>query len=222
MAKHKAATAPTFDPVVVRDPYSMVGARWLIVGETFQGVKAVGYQPAHAPPMLGTVDRVIQAQHLPNYSEAPENSSLQSFVESLKALMVAHGASPLAVEWIGDISPFSEKELNIMADKLKTKTEKAAKPAAKSPAPRKGNPQALEMARAARASAAKENRKYKTLVKLSDIKLREGSWTATMVTVIMTNKTTDDAKAELAKDKQFGDRRLDFGWAEGKGYIEFV
>ena len=49
---------------------------------------------------------------------------------------------------------------------------------------------------------------------------REGTWTNAMMKYITSSKTTDEAVAKLAKDKEYGDRKLDFNWAVKKGFIK--
>ena len=42
-----------------------------------------------------------------------------------------------------------------------------------------------------------------------------------MVGFILGAKDTDSATAALKADSDYEGRRLDFAWAEGKGYIKF-
>lgn len=224
--RSKAPPAPAaFEPYLVSDPFSMVRGpwlgKWLVLGPCALGaVRAVGRTVHMEGVGPGVVDRTIWASHLPNYRRVEdENFTCQSILEGVKKEALEHGATPLAVQWLNEWTPFTEQEMTIMAEKLKTKPAKAA--AEKKAPAKKGNPEALAKAREARASAAQEDRKYKTLVKRADIKTREGTWTEAMVDIIMSNKSTDAAKAELAAHKEYGDRRLDFSWAEKKGYISF-
>lgn len=219
---------PAFEPYRVRDPFARVSGPWLgwwvVVGRTFCGLRVVGRKVyVEGTGIMGVTDAVILDHHAKHYT-VDENTSCQSLLEGIKKEALAHGATPLAVQWLGELSPFSEEELKTMAEKLKTKgADKKAPAKADKAAPKsKGNPEALAKAREARASAAQEDRKYKPLVKLADAKVREGTWTARMVEIILGNKTTQAAKDELAADKEYGDRRLDFGWAEKKGLIEFA
>lgn len=224
----KAPPAPTFEPYLVGDPYTLLRGpwlgKWLVLGPTFCGWRAVGRIAHHEGANVGVVERVIYDWNLRHYAPIrDENNTCQSILAGVKNEALAHGATPLAVQWLSEFITFEEKELSIMAEKLKTKgSTKPAKTAdAAKPAKKGGNPEALAKAREARASAAQEDRKYKTLVKRADIKTREGTWTEAMVDIIMANKTTDAAKAELAEHAEFSERRLDFGWAEKKGYISF-
>lgn len=231
MARRSAkapAPAPAFEPYLVSDPYSLVRGpwlgKWLVLGPCALGaVRAVGRVPHMEGVSPGLVDRTIWEDHLRHYRRIDDEiTTCQSILEGVKKEALEHGATPLAVQWLSEWITFDDKELTTMAEKLKTKAAKAAKAApAEKPAKKGGNPEALAKAREARASAAQEDRKYKTLVKRGDIKTREGTWTEAMVDIIMSNKTTDAAKAELADHKEFGERRLDFGWAEKKGYISF-
>jgi predicted transcriptional regulator len=159
----------------------------------------------------------------------PVKYPLQSVIDEFKREVLEKGGAPEAVDALHAVVGFSKKELevikNVMAEKLSKKPvpAKAAKePKAKAATGKpKGNTEALAKAREERAAKAAENRKYKHAVKLKDISLREGSWTARMVEIIMSHTTTDDAKAALAKDKEFSEKKLDFTWAAQKGYITF-
>ena len=198
-------------PYVVTDPASMLGGRFgrlFVMAPTFCGARAV-YRMPSVSSGLGVFDRVIHEQQLPLYGKQQhEEETLQSLLLELKQDMLDHGASPEAVQLVGAVSPFTKGELNTMAEKLTRKAApKAAKPAA---------PKAAKVAKAPQA-----DRTYKHLVKRADIKAREGSWTAAMVDIIMAHKSTYAAKAALAADKTYGDRRVDFAWAEKKGYIAF-
>jgi hypothetical protein len=230
MVKRKAAATPAFDPHIVRDPYAVVRGeylgRWLVLGRTFCGYRAIGRQVHVDGVTPGVVHRVIADAHKKHYAE-DENTSCASFFAGIKVEMLTHGATELAVQWVIEQEPtlFDEKELKSMAEKLQKKGTEPKKPAKAAPAKgggRGGNPEALAKAREARAAEGAKDRKYKALVKLGDLKLRDGSWTARMVEIILGNKTTDAAKSALLADKEYGDRRLDFKWAEGKGFIEFA
>lgn len=215
-------------PRAVRYLSSLLFPEAIVARVAFEGFMVVYQRPAMAELGRLGVGVVALWRHKDDVEGARpdfaplENTSLQSAVTSIKKAMLDHGASAESIELIGAIEPFSEGELSIMADKLAKKTPPKAdakKPAAGGKP--KGNTEALAKARAEKTAKAAENRKYKTTAKLKDIKLRPDSWTERMVTIIMSNNTTDDARAELAKDKTFSDKKLDFTWAEKKGYIAF-
>ena len=220
--------AKKFQPYVVQDPSRLTRAdtygKWLVIGPCFSGFRAVGHDYTYRHGTFdGVVDTVILERQLPQFSPAL-NTPLQSYVEELKNIALTKGATPLAVEWLGELVAFSKKDYDIMAEKLKTKKAPAAKAAkpAKAATGKKGNPEALAKAREARAESARADRSYKhemTPAKALET-TREGSWTRRMVEIIMSHKSTNDAKDELAKDKEYGDRRLDFAWAATKGYIK--
>lgn len=202
-------------PYPVRNPASIMtgkfGRLW-IVGTTFMGLRAV-YRHPNIETQLGVLDRVIPAEQVRHFARIDlEESALQSLLLELKEDMLNHGASSLAVQWVGELSPFSKKELNTMADKLTKKAAGAAKPAAKGAA----KPKAEKAEKAAPA-----DKTYKHLVK-PDAAIggtREGTWTRRMVEIIMGTKSTAEARAALAKDKEYSDKSLDFGWAAKKGFI---
>lgn len=198
----------------------------IVAAETFMGVRVVYERPAM--PELGSLGLGVlvaewHERYLPENNTFPafsrdENTSLQSGILRIKRSMLDHGATAEAVRLIGELSPFTAKELNSMAEKLKGKAA-APKADKAAPAKGKGNTEALAKAREARTAEGAKDKKYKVLTKLKDIKLRENSWTEAMTTAIVNNTSTDAAKAEIAEHKEFGDRRLDFKWAADKGYI---
>lgn len=125
--------------------------------------------------------------------------------------MLNHGAEAEAVRLIGELSPFTKKELQTMADKLKSKGKpadaaakgkgKTAPAAAADAAPAtkakgKGNPEALKKAQEASAGKRAEARakKIKALKKPKDIEAREGSFRAQMLTDLLgcNGKTVGD------------------------------
>lgn len=67
------------------DPYSAVRGpwigKWLLLGYTFEGVRAVGRQVHVDGPMMGVTHAVIMARGLRNYSIVEdENKALQSII----------------------------------------------------------------------------------------------------------------------------------------------
>lgn len=220
MAKKPTGYVPQwerpFDPIWVKDPYANVRGpwigKWLIVGFTFEGFRAVGRQAHVDGPMMGVTHAVIPARSLRNYSVVDdENTSLQSILKGLKEEMLAHGATPLAVQWIGELSPFSEQEFTIMADKL-TKPVKAAKAAPADKPKSKGNPEALAKANAARAEANAGPDKRKITVLKKPHGAREGTTRATLLDTIYKSKTVQDAV-------DAGVKKSDVAWAARAEYI---
>jgi hypothetical protein len=157
---------------------------------------------------------------------------VQERVAATKAKALTHGATLEAIQLLGTLTSLTPDEEKTMAEantKLSRKDElkkaaketpvagkKAAAPKLAAPA-RKGNPDALAKARAARAAPA-VNKPYKVLVKTNPG--REGTWTHAMVEHIIGATSTDDAKASLAADKENKHRKLDFSWAAAKGIIK--
>lgn len=156
-------------------------------------------------------------------------------VVDLKAKALQYGATLEAIQLLGQLTPISKDEETMAtaakvsrkegdAAALKAAASKAPVGGAKTPtkepregAPKRpGNPAALEAARAAR----NVDRPYKVVPKKAN-EGRENSWTARMIEIAQNNASTDDAKAELAKDNEFGERRMDFSWLKNKGYIIF-
>lgn len=220
----KKANKAAFQPYVVRDPYSMGGATWLVLKETPLGVVAVGFQPSYCPgPMVGVHDRVITRWQLQNYPILDEKSSCTSLIEGIKEKMLTHGASALAVHWVNEIEPFSDKEMNTMAEKLKTKGATKAAPASKPAAGggKKGNVAALEKAREASAGARAANDAKKIKFIGKDVAVREGSVREELKAFAKTAKTVGELKAnETSKGKNVSSG--DVKWLEEAGIIEIA
>lgn len=239
----------TMTPFVVRRSSSVAFPLALVAAETFMGYIVVYERPAM--PELGSLgvgvttgeaheDRLMGKY--PQYSRA-EDIPLQSFIQRLKTTMLTHGASPEAVRLIGELSPFTKKEYDIMAEKLKAKAtgdkaglKEAAKTApvagkkgaaataapAKEPKEAKPKPDMKERAAAARAARGPvADRKYTPLMKMKDVDLRPETWTRYMVSIILGNKSTDAAREAHKTTGEYGGKSLDFKWAEAKGYIKF-
>ena len=136
------------------------------------------------------------------------------------------GATPDAIRLLGAIKPFSKKEVADMAEKLKSKSAakadkdglksaaKKAPVAKKSGGGKRGNPEALAKARAARSSGP-DTRKITTLKKAKDIGAREGSYRHTMLTDLLSSKTVQEFRDKNSKYSA-GDLR----YAESAGYIK--
>lgn len=130
--------ADKFKPYAAQDPASVLGGRFgrvYVLAPSFCGVRAVE-RLCHVESQLGVRERYIPDSQLAHFRRLdPQEFPLQSLLKELKEEMLLHGATPEAVMLVGDASPFTKKELNTMAQKLKTKTAGAAKkPAAKAPA----------------------------------------------------------------------------------------
>lgn len=216
MAKPKAA--PGFQPHALRDPAGVLGGRFgrlLVLAPTFCGVRVVE-RVCNIETQLGVRDRLIMDWHLPNYPVlAPDEFPLQSLILELKEEMLLHGATPEAVQLVGAVAPFNEKELQIMADKLKTKTA-AKKPAAKADtkakiAPKK-NADATKAARAV--SDGKRAELYAKKIKVLNKShgAREGSNRANMLNVVLASKTVQEAV-------DGGATMVDVRFAEAQGFI---
>lgn len=212
---------PWAEPYLVRDPYSMVGTQWLVLGPVFMGVRCVGANGGYFPGVsVKVIDRVIQDWQLRNYPRAGEERSLQDIISGIKKSMLDHGASSLAVEWIGALSPFTQKELNTMAEKLKTKNVAAADSApkaasaktakvAKAPketSAKKGNPEALSKAREASAGkrAELDTKKITINTEKKANPYREGTKAHATFELIKTSKTVADVRTAATDAHDFG------------------
>lgn len=119
----------------------------------------------------------------------------------------------------------------IAGDAKPAKKPAAKKEAATKPVTAKEKAKAATAAAKARTEAKKEvrkdlkvgaNRAYKVLVPVAKLAARPDSWRYAMLAAICGAKDTDGAKALIAKNRQFKDRKLDFSWAAAQKYIQFT
>lgn len=137
-------------------------------------------------------------------------------VAKAQSLVPAKGKAQLAR---GITAKDAEQSAKAVADQHKG----AAKATNKADAATQKPAEAKKAARKAEAAAAKGDRKYKPLVKLSDITLRDGTWTKVMVETAMGHTSTDAANAALAKNREYGSRKIDWKWlADTRHYIKFA
>lgn len=224
-----------FKPYAARVTYGSVFPHCIVAAEAFEGYMVVYERPAM--PEIGPLGLGVSALwwHKDRVSTPKgaiirdENTTLQVGIARIKKAMLTHGAVAEAVTLIGAISPFTDKELKTMAEKLKgkaapAKTDKApakgkgadkAAPATKG----KGNPEALAKARAASEGKRAEMRlkKIKALKKPKEIEAREGTFRHRMLTDLLASKTVGDFY-----DAAKGDDKYDAGclrFAEGAGYV---
>ena len=227
-APKQAAPLASSLPTLYRDPNSYVGMLWLIVCPTFCGYEAVGrrvYTPGVNFPVC---NRIITEWELERWTPVPwtEETSLQSFLEGLRTEAAANGAEAGAVQLLRDLIPFSEKELNIMADKLKTKgtTKPAAKKDAKAPAKGKGGGAGaakLKEASAARTSA-NHAKKIKLLIKPDAAGLRGGRLAKLQAVADNKPATVGDIIGTVVKDENGKEHKIDMGSLTGmvkRGHI---
>lgn len=137
-----------------------------------------------------------------------EKRVYEEHVQALRALARRDGATPEAIRLLNGIQPFTAKDVEDMAEKLSKKTEapkkaaapKADKKAADAPkSGRKGNPEALAKARAARADAGPDTRKITIVTKENPY--REGSNRAASFAALKGAKTAQDYKDAGGKAK---------------------
>lgn len=225
---HKEPPVESSMPYLVRDPHQLAGGLWLVCALTFCGVEAVARQVYMPGVTYAVRRRIITDWELEKWSRvaATEETSLQSFIEGLKAEAVAHGASAEAVHLLGQLSPFEEKELKIMAEKLKTK---GAKPAAKKTAekaPAKGGKGGAGAAKLKEAAAARTSanhaKKIKLLIKPDASGLRGGR--LAKLQAIADNKpaTVGDIIGTVVTDEGGKDHKIDMGALTGmvkRGHI---
>ncbi len=142
MPKRKRMDTPPwwregFVPCVCKDPASVTAGPWSMVfmmAPTFEGTLAVQRHP-NMPGVIGVRERVIPNHKMKNYTLiTDEDKALQSYLLDLKKQMLTEGATHEAVRLVGEHIPISEKELQIMATKLKRASATTKTPAKKAPA----------------------------------------------------------------------------------------
>lgn len=191
---------PAFQPWVIRSRFDMGWDR-VVAAESFHAFRVVSEQLNMGGTMPAVVDTVVLKQHMPSgeqphYSNQPE-TSVQDLISHIRGKALEGGATPEAILLIHNLAPFTDKELNIMAEKLAKKgaAPKADKAASKS----KGNPDALKKAREARAEAGPDVRKITITNKENPY--REGSNRAASFNALKGAKTVEDYKTAGGKTK---------------------
>jgi hypothetical protein len=236
MAKKQKPRYTTFR---LMDRTGTIKSPLLVVGDSFESYRVV-YQDRElfknkvcdGTVLYAHIAENHEASHKANtiyYKQASAPELLASLFNSIRATAVEEAATPEAIRLLGELSPWSEKEKKIMAEKLKAKAS-AAKPdkaglksAAKSApvaknatadAPKKrGNADALAKARAARASGP-DTRRITSLKKAKDIAARAGSYRHGMLTDLLASKTVQEFR-DKNKSYSAGDLR----YAQEAGYI---
>lgn len=202
-------------------------AKFLAAAEIGDSYLCVEYQ-------LGIDQVVTFAAKKDNFGSAfaKLDESTTDYAHELRRHALKSGATLEAIQLLRGIIPLTTIEEAVMAaaklsrqtaDKEALKTAAKANPvsgkkptpAAEPPTKRKGNVEALAKARAARGPTP--DRTYKATKKENGG--REGTWTQRMIEIAQSNASTDDAKVELSKDKEHGERKIDWTWLEKQGYI---
>lgn len=206
-------------PYAIISPVGGLLPLLLVVGRSFCGVRVVERTLRVDPYAPSVRVRVLHDDQLKLYRKAEQSACVQFIVE-LKEELLAHLGTPDAVWWVHCISPFNNKEINIMAEKLKTKTP--AKTATKAPAAKKaGNAEGLKKAqeKAAGARAEMNAKKIKFIGK--EVSVREGSLREELKAAAKTAKTVGDLKQTgLSNGKNIS--AGDVSWMIEAGIIELV
>lgn len=230
MAKRKNS----FKPVVVYDAMGYIRQHWLAAECEEDVVRLV--MADTTKPYLYTrevmLGQIGSAGGKTRYIIADKDPTVVAL--SLKDRANAQGATPEAIRLIGLITPISKEELNTMAKEnklspkkgdvegLKSAAKKAPVGGATAAKGKKGNPEALEKARAINAGKQAEMRakKIKALKKPKDITAREGSFRHTMLTDLLSCKTVGEFYDKSPTDSK---SKYDAGclrYAEGAEFIE--
>lgn len=184
----------------------------LAVGESFEAIRVV-YKDLW--PEVKVRDHAIVRAHIVKNRESsvkensiyylvpPNEIELERAIRHLRYMALEYNATPEAIRLLNELSPFSEEEKKIMAEKLKAKAT-AAKPdkeglksaAKKTPvggasAKPRGNAAALAKARAARNSGP-DMRKVTGLIKPKDIAARAGTFRYQMLSDLLGSKNVQE------------------------------
>lgn len=206
-------------PFMMVDTASIAGTKLLILARSALAWVGIEYSPYDYVRDVIVHDRHVSrgAAKGKRFHPWEHNTNLvtgekrvyEEHIQSLRLLALRDGATPEAIRHLDGIQPFTRKEVDDMADKLSKKTEakakdkpaaKADKKAADKPASgRKGNPEALAKARAARAEAGPDTRKITILKKENPY--REGSSRAASFDALKGAKTAQDYKDAGGKAK---------------------
>lgn len=217
-------------PFSLEDRMGCTTSPIIAIAESFEAVRVV-HRTIYPEPRV--VDHTILRMHISKdretstkdrtiyYVPPASETPLPTHLAYLRRHALEAGATPEAVRLLGSLEPWTKKEEAIMAEKLKSKGT-AAKPdkdglkagAKKAPAggaKKRGNPEALAKARAARSNEP-DNRKIKVLIKKPEA--REGSYRARMLAALVSSKTVAEFRA---KDKAF--TAGDLGYAVKAGIV---
>lgn len=221
------AKVEKFKPYPATRMSAMLLKQCIVVAPTFEGALVVYERPAMQElGRLGVGVNVLvwHNQNLPGGAwpdiAVDNNITLQAAISRIKGVMLTHGACAEAVRLIGELSPFTEKELKIMADKLASKGAAKAAPAKKAPAGKgggKGNPEALEKARAAQGAKKAEQMADKRKITLTDKgkeKLKKGG-DSSAITNLTAMRDAKTVGAAITGGLSMGDIK----YAEGSGTI---
>lgn len=136
------------------------------------------------------------------------------------AMAAADSQKKFAAELKGDAKPAkAAKKPAAKKDAAPAKPATAKEKAKAATTAAKGRTEAKKEVRKALTAGA--NRAYKVLVPVAKLEARPDSWRYAMLAAICGNKDTDSAKAAIAKNRAFKDRKLDFSWAAAQKFIQF-
>jgi hypothetical protein len=206
---------PRYKTFRLRDRTGTLAEDILVVGESFHAYRVV-YKERHCLQWRVADGTIVLAHVAENFEASMKENSiyykqstspelLAQLFTSLRDIAVKEGATPEAIRLLSEATgAFTKKEENEMAEKLKAKAS-AAKPdkdglksaanktpVGKATAPkRKGNPEALAKARAARQTGP-DTRKIKANIKVKDIAARPGTARYKMLTDLLGSKTVQE------------------------------
>jgi hypothetical protein len=139
--------------------------------------------------------------------------------------VVGKPRAKLATGVTAKTAPNSAKAVADAKPKAEPKAPAKGKPKADPKAPAKGKAKAEPKAKA----DPNADRKYKALMTFEQTKVRPGTWTTFMVQTILahtsTAKASEASRAQREREYKFPNgnpKPLDFGWAEKRGFIQFV
>lgn len=136
------------------------------------------------------------------------------------AMAAADSQKKFAAELKGDAKPTKPAKKPAKKDAAPAKPVTAKEKAKAATAAAKGRTEAKKEVRKDLRVGA--NRAYKVLVPVAKLEARPDSWRYAMLAAICGAKDTDGAKALIAKNRQFKDRKLDFSWAAAQKFIQFA
>ena len=165
-----------FEPVCVYDPTGLFTYRWIAAERSGEEVTIL-MSDVTRPYVFTRVALIGQIGTIGTRYITSE-MTVEKAAEFLRQRALQYGATPEAIRLLGQFSPFTKKEKDEMAEKLKSGNAAGLKAAAKgtpvgggaksAPAPKKGNPEALAKAREAGAAAREELKKDKRKITLTD------------------------------------------------------
>lgn len=248
IAKTKSAALPKL-PFSLRDRGAYINRPWVAcekLGKDFLGAIFYRFSTSCVEASVVGIDDIDldwqgnRTFYLDGvHAEFGPTGLAQTHLQWLKNQALRTGATPEAIRFMKSVIKLTKQEEADMAKaKLARNAGEKTKPVGKggkvaaAKGGKKGNPEALERARAAAAARNAENHAKKISIKVTekqtkaeDFKLRGGRLAKLLWVIQNKPKTVGDAVGNTAKDSEGGEHKIDMGALRGmekRGHISIA